>query len=41
MKRRIDVMAVIVFLIVLAAVLANARGWPVGALRTFGFSSGG
>ena len=38
MKNRINLFTVIVFLIVLAAMFAKAKGVPV---NTFGFSSGG
>jgi hypothetical protein len=37
MKKQINVMTVVMFLVALAAVLAKAKGFPA----TFGFSSGG
>jgi hypothetical protein len=40
MKKQINVVSVVMFLIVLAALFAKAKGIPVPA-ATYGFSSGG
>jgi hypothetical protein len=40
-KRHLNILTVLVFLIVLASLFAKMKGLPVPGVHMFGFSSGG